>query len=331
MATINAQNPTILDVVKRSNPDGAIASIIEMLTQRNGLLKYLGWQEGNLTSGHRITSRTGLPSIGWRRLNEGVTPSKSRTDQYDESCGRLEGLSVVDCGVAELNGNEAAYRASESAAFMQSFNNEVETGMIYHSTKTAPEKFMGLSARFDATANPGGSQIIKFDGGALGSDQSSMWLVKTGPKAVYGIYPKGSMGGLQYKDMGMQLWDDGTGKKFRAYVMNWVWQVGLAVEDWRCVSRIANIDNTNLAATGNLLIQNAIRAYHKIFDPNDGVGRLVWLCNRNIATYLHLQAVDAVKNATLRIDEVAGGPVTKLLGIPVVETDALLDTEAVIT
>jgi len=329
MAALNNTFPTLLDMVKRTDPNGAIATIVETLTQRNTLLQDAVFQEGNLLTGHRFTSRTALPGIAWRRMNEGVAPSKSRTGQVDESCGMLEGNSVVDCAEAELGGNEAAFRASEDMAFVQAFSNELETGMFYHSTKSAPEKFMGLSPRFDATTNPGGNQIIKADTSASGSDQTSIWLVQWGPETVFGLYPKGGKGGLVAEDMGKQMWDDGTGKKFRAYVTNWRWQVGLCVKDWRSVCRIANVDVGNLLATGQLITQAMIKAVHRVYRV--GMGRPIFYCNRDVATYLHLQAQNATTNSTLKIENIGGQPITTMLGIPVRETDAILSTEAVVS
>jgi hypothetical protein len=333
MATVNAGNLTLADLVKRQDPMGRVASIVELLTQKNSILPDAVFKEGNLQTGERVAARTGLPGVSWRRFNEGISPSKSRVEQWDEACGMLEGLSVVDCELAKLNGNEAAYRQSEDVAFLQSLSNEVETGLFYHSTKTAPEKFNGLSPRFDATASVGGAQIIKHDAAAAGSDQTSIWLVRWGEDSVYGIYPKGSIGGITPHDMGEQLVDDGSGnnKRFRAYVTNWNWKVGLVVRDFRQVVRICNIDtgNGNLVATGSLLLQSMVKAYHQVWNPAGG--RLAWYCNRGIGTYLHQQALDSVKNSTLTIERIGGQPITTFLGIPVRETDALLNTEAAVT
>jgi hypothetical protein len=331
MTAVNATNLSLLDIVKRTDPNGAIAAIVEQLTARNAALKDAVWKEGNLTTGERVSSRTGLPGIAWRRFNEGVTAGKSRVDQYDETCGMLDGLSEVDVELAKLGGNEAAFRASEDNAFLQSFNNEVETGLFYHSTKTAPEKFMGLAPRFGSTSQFGGSQIIPFDSTAAGNDTTSMWLVKWGDDSVHFITPKGYPTGLQHKDMGEQIVLDANSKKYRAYVTSWTWKVGLCVRDYRNVVRIANIDTGNgvLAKTGSLLIQAMVQAYHQIFQP--GAGKLAFYCNRTIATYLHLQALDSTKNSTLTVERIGGEPVTMFLGIPVRETDAILNTETALS
>lgn len=332
MATINAGNLTLLDQIKRMDPDGSQARIVESLTQATPLLKDMVWKEGNLPTGHRISSRTGLPSITWRKFNQGVTPSKSRVDQFDESCGMASGQSKVDVKLANLNGNAAAFRAGEDAAFMVAFQNEFETGMFYHSTKTAPEKIMGLAARFDATTNPGGSQILLHDGSASGSDQTSIWLLGWGDRSVYGIYPKGSKVGLDSKDMGEQLVDDGSGTNatFRAWVTDHTWQAGLAVEDWRYVVRIANVDTGNLVATGNALLQSMSRAIEEKLQSTSGI-RPCFYVNRKVASYLRLQALDSVKNSTLTFETVGGESVLMFAGIPVRRTDALLNTEAVVS
>lgn len=326
MATLNQTLPTLLDMAKRMDPNGAIANIIEVLTPRSAFLQDMVFKEGNLPTGHMFTTRTGLPSVQWRKFNEGITPGKSKTDQISETVGSLEAMSVVDQALAKLNGNEAAFRASEDQAFLTSLNIEAERAVLYYSTKSAPEQIMGLSPRLDSTAGPAGTQIIKADPAAAGNDQTSIWLVGWGLDTVYGITPKGVPGGLQQQDLGKQLWDDGAGGKFPAWVTHWRWQFGVAVQDWRYLVRIANVDTGNLTATGTNLVEAMIRAYHQIENP--GRVRLAWYTNRSIGTYLHLQAMNATRNSTLSVENIAGQQITTFLGAPIRVTDQLLSTEA---
>ena len=79
MSTINALNPTLSDVSRRTDPDGKIAKIVEIMNTQNEVLEDLTFVEGNLPTGHLTTIRSGLPSATWRLLNYGVQPSKSRT------------------------------------------------------------------------------------------------------------------------------------------------------------------------------------------------------------------------------------------------------------
>lgn len=331
MATINATQPTLQDIISRMDPNGGIASIIESLSQENPILMDSVWKEGNLPTGHVFTSRKALPSGTWRRFNEGVATTKSRTDQITEACGMLEAYSKVDAGLAKLNGNEAAFRASEDRAFVQGLSNDLETAFVYSSTKTDPEKIMGFAPRLDSTTGSWGGQVVLSDISASGSDQSSMWFVGWGLDTVFGIFPKGMKGGLESEDLGKQLVNDGSSNPYTAYVTHYKWNVGLCVADARYLVRLANIDTSAIAATGKLLIQSMVKAYHQVKSWN-GVRGAIY-CNRKVYTYLHLQALDSVGNATLSIDKDLqnGGPVVRFMGVPIRVTDAITNTEAVIS
>lgn len=334
MATINASLPTLQDLVSRTKPGGGIDQIVEILGQRNAVLQDMPWREGNLTTGHQYTSRKSLPSGTWRRMNEGVAPTKSRTDQVTETCGMLDAMSKVDCALVDLNSggdaaSGAAFRASEDSAFMQGLSNDLETAIFYSSTKTDPEKILGFSPRLDSTTGLWGGQIVDSQIAAAGSDQASMWCIGWGAGYAYGIYPKGTTAGLTSFDGGKQLTTDSGGtNQFWAYVTSWSWKVGLCIEDARAVVRLANIDTSAIAETGSLLIQDMVKMVAQCRAP--GAKKVIYT-NQRIATYLNLQALDSTKNSTLKIENIGGENVTSFLGIPVRVTDALTNTEAIIT
>ncbi len=330
MAALNQGNPTLIDELRRMDPNGAIAQMVEPLKQATPLLEDMTWQEGNLPTGHQFTSRTALPTLAWRKFNEGTAPSKSRSDQVTESCGMLSGQSVVDVQLAKLNGNEAAFRGSEDMGFLQSYGLTLESSLFYASTKTNPERIMGLAPRLDLSAgNPAATQIVKSGVAAAANANTSIWICCWSPDTMFGVYPKGSKAGLEHKDMGEQyVVDSGGTNRFRAYVTDWMWKVGLCVKDSRYLIRLCNIGVANIVGTGSLLIQDLIRAVNQLQDLNHG--RLVIYCNRTIMTYLQLQSVDTVKNSTLTYDNVGGKPVLQFMGIPIKRTDALVNTEATV-
>jgi len=333
MALINSEVVTLLDIAKRTGPDGLIANVVEALTKENALLKDATWREGNLPTGHRVSARTGLPSVYWRRFNEGIAPSKSRVDNYDESIGMLEGMSVVDCEEANLNGNEAAFRASEDMSFMSSMNNEAESSFLYGSALTKPEQPNGIIPRYNSlTTGYGPSQVIDASrvsgvSTATGTDQSSILLVNWHPKTVYGIYPKGSTAGITPHDMGEQLWTDANQRRYRAYVTNWVWKMGWVVEDARSIVRIANIDQSAFASTNRNIIESMVRAFHMLRGP---AGKKVFYVNQQVASFLHLQALNGTTNSTVTIQDIGGQPVTMFLGCAVRTTDSLVTNESVV-
>ena len=319
--------PTLDNVMKTLDPSGAEAAVIEQLTKFNSLLQDAPFIEGNQATGHRVTATTGLPSIGWRRVNEGVANSKAVTDQFDESCGLLAGMSIVDQAVLDLNGNGPAYRAGQDRRFMMAMNNEVETGAFYHSTLTNPEKFLGLTARLNSSTGTYGSQIVKADSAASGSDQHSIWLVGWGPETVYMIYPKSSKGGITMEDLG-KLPVTSSGKTFVAWQTYWEWKVGLVVADYRYVVRVCNIDTSNFDPTADIIVPAMIKAYHQLYSTQGANFR--WYMDRKTATYLHLQARNFAKYQ-ITFEQVGAEFLMHVLGIPVRITDGLTGTEAVVS
>lgn len=332
MATLSATMPTLLDVAKRIDPDGKAAKIAEMLSQDNEVLDDMPWEEGNLSTGHRVTVRTGLPTAAWRKLNQGVPRSKSTTAQIDETTAMLEGWSDVDKDLAELNGLESSFRLSEASAFIESMNQKMASTLFYGNSVTEPESFLGLAPRFDDVPTTVGGAENKdnvIDAGGTGTDNTSIWLIGWSPNTIHGIYPKGSMAGLQHEDLGLDTVLDANGNPYRAYRDHYQWKCGIAVRDWRYVVRIANIDVSDLtadAATGAKIIRLMTRALERIQSLN-GV-RPAFYMNRTIRSILRQQQVEAVKNSTLTVEELYGKRVLMASEVPVRRTDALVNNEA---
>ena len=107
MATLSNNSLTLADWAKRVDPDGRVPVVAELLSQSNEILEDCVFKEGNLPTGERVVIRTGLPTVYWRALNQGIPSSKSTTAQVDEACGILEARSEVDKDLAMLNGNTA--------------------------------------------------------------------------------------------------------------------------------------------------------------------------------------------------------------------------------
>jgi len=332
MAAIGQGNLTLLDLARAKNPDGSIASVVELLTKDNPLLEDMVWKEGNLDTGELVTFRSGLPAITWRRLNEGVAATKGDTAQYVETCGLMSGLSKIDVKLAELGGNAPAVRAGQDRAFITAMNVELENAIFYSSTKTNPEKIMGLAPRFDTKSIWTNQVISSTAGGApSGTNQTSIWLVVWGDDKVYGVTPKGTQAGIEMIDRGQQLVRDVPGNEFFAWVTEFNWRAGLVVKDPRYVVRIGDIRVTGgtLAGTGSALLQNMASALERVKDLG---GRPAFYCNRTIREYLRLQALDTSKTSMLNITTNVGSrPVLMFDEVPVRRSDSILNNEAALS
>lgn len=331
MAVLNSGVLTLLDHMKRTDPNGKVAKIVEILSQSNSLLEDMKFKEGNLPTGERTTIRTGMPVVYWRLLNQGVPTSKSTTAQVDEACGMLEAWSEVDKELAKLNGNESDFRLSEAQAFLEAMNQEQAQTVIYGNSGTAPEEYNGLAVRYSTISGAVNGQNV-IDAGGTGSDNTSIYLVVWGDQTVHGIFPKGSQAGIEHEDLGLVTVETTAGiagNRMRAYQDHWIWKCGLVVKDWRYVVRVANIDVSNLVSgTGATDITNMmIKASHRI--PNINMGKAVFYANRSVVQYLDIQRRDDVSTGGgLSYADVDGKQVASFRGIPIKVVDAILETEA---
>jgi hypothetical protein len=330
MATLSATNPTLIDVASRLDPSMNIDKIVELLAATNPILNDMTFMEGNLPTGHKTTVRTGLPGVTWRKLYGGVQPSKSTTAQVTDSCGMLEAYAEVDKALADLNGNAAAFRLSEDKAFIEAMSQEMAQTLFYGNESTEPEAFTGFAPRFNSLTAQNGDNIVNASGAS--TDNTSIWLIVWGPNTCHGIYPKGSTGGVQMRDLGEVTVEnvDGASGRAQMYRSHYRWDCGLTVRDWRYIVRIANIDVSDLTTVSNTkkLIDWMIQAAERI--PSFGAGRAAFYCNRNIREKLRLGILEKVAS-NLTFETVAGKRVLMFDEIPVVRTDALLNTEAVVS
>ncbi len=301
MAVLGTGQLTLADWSKRLAPDGKIDPVAELLSQQNEVLEDAVFQEGNLPTGHRVTIRTGLPTVYWRALNVGVPTSKSHTAQVDEACAMLEARSHIDAKLLALNGNSAAFRLSEDSAFLEAMNQEMASKIFSGNTAVDQKQFTGLATRYSSTTAGNGGNIIL--GGGAGSDNASMYLVVWGPQTVFMPFPKGTRAGLQHRDLGEESVSDGNGGWYQAARSLYQWDAGLVVKDWRYVIRIPNIDVSDwIGVTGSQastaatnLLKLMVRAIARI--PNFAMGRAAFYTNRSIQEGLMIQAMEKSANA----------------------------------
>lgn len=331
MTTLTTVNPTLADLSSRMTPDGKIdPQIIELLSATNECLDDMTVIEANGFTEHKTTVRSGLPAGTWRKLNYGVQPEKSRTVQVKDSMGMLETYAEVDKALADLNGNSASWRLSEELAFIEGMNKTMASTLFYGDSSLDPEKFMGLAPRFSAKSGAENGDNILLGGGS-GADNTSIWLVVWGPVTCHMIYPKGSPAGLQSRDLGEDTLTDANGGRYQGYRTHYKWDLGLTLRDWRFVSRIANIDVSDLtknAASGADLIDLMVQSIELL--PNVNMGRAAFYCNRTVKSFLRRQMANK-SNVNLTLDQAAGKKVLSFDGIPVRRTDAILNTEAAIS
>lgn len=342
MTTLSTINPTLADVMKRTDTDGKIAAIGELLSQTNQILDEMTVMTANQPMGHIVTIRTGLPTVYWRSFNEGIVPSKSTTVQVTEPIAMLESRSEVDEELAKLNGNVEAFRMSEDRPFLEAMNEEQARVMLYGNPATSPKEYLGLSARYSSLSAGNAQNVLDVAGGTgSGAVHTSMWLAVWGPESVYCVTPKGFAAGLEHQDLGIQtIQTQGgvTNARMQAYCALYRWKLGLVVKDWRYVVRLANIKVSDLSTLAGRhaptvftnLIHYMLQAIARI--PSMGLGRPVFYCNRTVMSALMRLALEkstiglTVESAATQFGTIRNG--LRFMGIPIRQVDQILNTES---
>ena len=330
MPTLTSSYFDLIDLYKSQNPDGTAADVIDMLTQMTPVMQDALTMECNNGTKHITTVRTGYPSVAWGKLYKGIAQSKSARAQVEDTTGFVEALSTIDKRILKLsNGKESQIRLSEAEAFLEAMKQEFESKFFYGDTTSTPEGFMGLAPRYNDFSAPNGNQIIDAGGNDDG-ENTSVWFVTWGDNQTQLIYPQGTQAGIQREDKGEQRVLDGDGNPY--YVMEEMFSmhVGLSVKDWRYNVRVANIDVSDMQAGSVDLYKFMRKAYWKMQSRRVPGGRQVIYCNRDVMEALDGLATNGGGSdnyVRLKPMEIQGEEVLTYRGIPIRETDAILNTE----
>lgn len=330
MATKGLISATMADVASRTDPNGNVATIVEILAQSNPIVGDMKVVECNNGLSHRTTSRATLPEVEFRMFNQGVGKSKSTTIQVEDTTAMAEAYADVDKDLAMINGNTQAFRLSEDRAYIEAMNQEQARTLFYGNVSLEPKKYTGFAPRFNKLSY---DNVLNF--GGSGADNTSVWLIPWGEYTCHGIYPKGSTAGLQVKDLGEQTVTDENGGMYQALRSHYQWKLGLSIRDSRYIKRIANIPMSGMEgiiesgsidpATGQKLIRLMIAAVNRMPSVG-GAYSPIWYMNKDVKTMLDIMAMEKT-NVHLSIGEFEGKPVTRFLGYPIHQLDVLVNTE----
>lgn len=336
MATLGTTYLNLIDQMKSG--DDSMWEIVEALHNLTPFMQDANVMTANKGTKHVTGVRTGLPSVTWGALYQGIPQSKGSYTQVEDTTGFVEGLSSVDERLVKLYGDKAnAMRRSEGVGFLEAIAQEVSSSVWYSDVNVNGKKFHGLGARYNTLDNP---NVI--DGGGIGSDNTSIWMVTHGDMHTSLITPEGVTAGVTQEDMGRQRVLDGDGNPYYVLEEKFEQHVGLTVRDWRATGRVANIDVSDaLAGTVDVygLLRslyyslNGRRQYKYDKDGQPQQGRTVLYMNKAMLEVLDMLGTNNGASDSfirLRPMELQGQEVMSYRGMPIREDDSILVTEAAI-
>lgn len=339
MAVLGTTYWNLIDVMKAGG-DG-IGDVVEALTQLTPFMKDANVITCNKGSKHVSSIRTGLPSVSWGALYQGIAQSKGAYTQVEDTTGFIEGLSSVDSRLLKLKPDQASkLRLMEANGFLETMAQTLESAVFYSNVLINGKQFHGLAPRYNTLAN---SNVI--NGGGSGSDNASIWFVTHGDGQTSMLTPENIPAGVIREDKGEQRVLDASNNPYYVKEEMFTQHAGIAVKDWRYNARIANIDVSDLIAGSTALNPLMRKAYYKLQGrrsykmekPGEmSPGRTVIYMNRTLMEALDAEQTNGRGGSTdnfvrLRPMEIQGEEVLTWRGIPIRETDALLNTETALS
>lgn len=331
---------TFLDFIRQLGPNGEdLLPVAEVLNQVNAPLQDGPYTPSNAPLGHRVTFRSGLPTVTTGKVNKGVSRSKSATEQRTESMALFVGRAEVDVKQKAMWGESVfnMKRAGEDQAFAEAFSQFVATQFLYGTITTDEGTIDGLATRMPSLQQPApgtsGSQVWSM-GAVVGGDGTSMYIVDWHPdRGCHWVYPESSAtGGIVADNKGEVPVTDVDGNPFFAAVTEYMWAVGIAVEDPRRIARIANIDvsdaNLGASATQGQITDKLIDVLSYMPSP-DGFNRVIY-CQARLWAAFRKQTLGK-SNALLTMEDYLQMPVPHFDGIPIRRCDQISISEGTVS
>lgn len=322
MATKTTTNLTLDEVIKRTDPSGKMAPIVDALYEENAILQDVPWKESNGIFSNKTTRWVKEPSGGYRKLNEGGSYEKGVTGVVIDTIGMLDTWSRVDKKEAMAAPNKAQFLNDEAMSFVRGLGKTVAGDIFYSNTTTTPEQFTGLAPRLASLA----TSANVLNAGGTGSDLTSIFVVDWGTDKVTGLYPKGSKGGINREDLGLNKELDGSNQPYMAFVNHFEWDLGISVKNLKSIGRVANIETSG---TSNIFDEDDLIIL--LTRMTKGANRVIY-CNATVMAQMQIRCKDKENiHFTKETGLDGGGPVLRFNGVPVRQCDQILNTESALT
>lgn len=311
---------TMLDVVKRNNSSKEVG-LIEANLAAAPELKLFPARTIKGTSYHTLL-RTGLPSVSFTGVNEGVEASKSTYETKLVECFPIRSLVEVDKALVSADNSLPDLLTTEASGVTEAVLRKIGRQIYY-----------GKSAGGDSKGFPGLQDMVSNDmllnaTGTTASTGSSVYFVKFGIKDVELLFGNGSV--LTLPPFRDETLTDKNGKKFDGKVSHLTGWAGMQFTNPNSVVRICNLTaDTGKGLTDALLSAALAKA------PADVSFDVIFMSRRSRS---QLQAARAAlvalqsnaKNGTLGGAAAYVPTPTDFEGIPIIATDSILNTEPIV-
>lgn len=311
----------MLDVAKRTSASTIVGLIEANLAAAPEVARFPA-RTIHGTSYHTLL-RTDLPTVQFTGVNEGVDASKSNYETKLVETFPLRALIQIDKALISADTPERTLMTDESMGVAEAAMRKIGR-QIWYGRASGKADAKGHIGLIDVVSN---GMLVNATG-TTPNQASSVYLVKFGIKDVQIIFGQDTVLALPpFRD---ETLTDANGKQFDGKVSHLTGWVGLQCVNPNSVARICNITAENGKGLTDPLLAKALAKFpagyrpDAIFAPRRCIEQLETA--RSAVASLQLSG----KKETANGHEIYAGEATHFRGIPIVPTDSLIDTEAIV-
>lgn len=211
---------------------------------------------------------TGLPTVGFRYLNEGYAAGKPTFAQRTFQCGNLDVQIPVDKRLVDKAKSRGRFLESRSAPYVSAAL-DLAIRQMWYGVSNDAKGFVGLIAQ----SNPDAAHVVNVGGSA---DKSSVWFLELGRETLSWLWGNDTTIYLdpQWKDVTLYDADD---KPFPG-LENWVHgSPGLRLANKNAAVRVKNIGITE----GKTLTDDHLYAAMKLCTDLGMVPTVIYMNGRS--------------------------------------------------
>jgi hypothetical protein len=301
LVVINDRNLADLDVTDLLD-DAPLLKVLPAVPASNGTL-------------HKYVKKTGAPVVGFRAINDGREHDQSDKTLVTVTLGILDATFKVDIEIADsYKKGPAAFLAMEAMEHLRAAFFKAEKQLIYGDQ--APGDTAGFTGMIDILDALADTMVVNA-GGTTADTASSCWLIRGGRNDVALV--TGNDGQIEIKETSIVPVAGSVTGTFPGYYTPISGYLGCQVGSAYSFARIANLTADAGKGLTDALIFSALKLFPAARQPN------VIACSRR-----SLEQLRASRTATNATGAPAPRP-TEVEGIPIIQTDAIVDTEALET
>lgn len=268
--------------------------------------------------------RVGLPSVAFTAVNEGVVPSKSRYENKTVQTFPIRSVVKADKALADAaEDGSAAYLALEASGVSEAVLRHLGR-QIWYGRKAGTGHVKGFLGLQDVVAN---EQLVNATGTTV-DGASSVYMVKFGPQHVQLLFGNNTV--LKLPPFREETAKDDNGGEFDAYVSHLTGWAGIQAVNPYSVTRICNITAENGKTLTDALLAEALNRFPSGIKPD-----LIFMTRRSRSQLQADRAGKVALQGNGKTGTIGGASAyaptpTEFESIPIIDTDSLLNTEAIV-